>query len=146
MHIISYCTHIVLYAECISHSLSASRTLRESALASRALCRVVVVVSYPKDFVAVPAGTLPVAALALRGADPSLCFATADSFNTTLGVALCVVPGRLGRWRRHARTWWANLRARSSRAILLCSTPPRSWASLARRRCALPGFSFLLMA
>ena len=107
---------------------------------------VLLLLSYPKDFVAVPAGTLPVAALALRGADPSLCFATADSFNTTLGVALCVVPGRLGRWRRHARTWWANLRARSSRAILLCSTPPRSWASLARRRCALPGFSFLLMA
>jgi len=43
------------------------------------------------DFVAVPAGTAPVAALALRGADPPLSFATADSFNTTLGVAL---------WRR----------------------------------------------
>jgi len=35
-------------------------------------------VSYPMDFVAVPAGTLPVAALTLRGADPSLCFATSD--------------------------------------------------------------------
>ena len=45
------------------------------------------------DFVAVPAGTAPVAALALRGADPPLSFATADSFNTTLGVALCAVPG-----------------------------------------------------
>ena len=30
------------------------------------------------DFVAVPAGTARVAALALRGADPSLSFATAD--------------------------------------------------------------------
>jgi len=53
-------------------ALSASRKLRESALASRALCRVVVAVSYPMDFVAVPAGTLPAAALALRGADPSV--------------------------------------------------------------------------
>ena len=48
------------------------------------------------DFVAVPAGTLPVAALALRGADPSVSFATADSFNTTLGATLCVVPGAAG--------------------------------------------------
>ena len=48
------------------------------------------------DFVAVPAGTLPVAALALRGADPSVSFATADSFNTTLGATLCVIPGAAG--------------------------------------------------
>ena len=49
------------------------------------------------DFVAVPAGTARVAALALRGADPSLSFATADSFNTTLGDTLCAVPGAPGR-------------------------------------------------
>ena len=48
------------------------------------------------DFVAVPAGTPPVAALALRGADPSVSFATADSFNTTLGATLCVIPGAAG--------------------------------------------------
>ena len=49
------------------------------------------------DFVAVPAGTARVAALALRGADPSLSFATADSFNTTLGDTLCAVAGAPGR-------------------------------------------------
>jgi hypothetical protein len=49
------------------------------------------------DFVAVPAGTARVAALALRGADPSLSFATADSFNTTLGDTLCAVAGAAGR-------------------------------------------------
>ncbi|KOO35081.1 hypothetical protein Ctob_016543, partial [Chrysochromulina tobinii] len=43
-----------------------------------------------------PAGTLPVAALALRGADPSVSFAAADSFNTTLGATLCVIPGAAG--------------------------------------------------
>jgi hypothetical protein len=48
------------------------------------------------DFVAVPAGTAPVAALALRGADPSLSFATGDSFNTTLGATLCVMAGAAG--------------------------------------------------
>jgi len=48
------------------------------------------------DFVAVPAGTAPVAALALRGADPSLSFATGDSFNTTLGATLCVIAGAAG--------------------------------------------------
>jgi hypothetical protein len=48
------------------------------------------------DFVAVPAGTVPVAALALRGADPSLSFATGDSFNTTLGATLCVIAGAAG--------------------------------------------------
>ena len=48
------------------------------------------------DFIAVPAGTAPVAALALRGADPSLSFATGDSFNTTLGATLCVIPGAAG--------------------------------------------------
>ena len=49
------------------------------------------------DFVAVPAGTAPVAALALRGADPTLSFATADSFNTTLGNTLCAIAGAPGR-------------------------------------------------
>ena len=78
-------------AECVSRALT---ECFENC--SRALCRVVVVVSYPMDFVAVPAGTVPVAALALRGADPSLSFATADSFNTTLGATRCAVPGAAG--------------------------------------------------
>jgi hypothetical protein len=83
---------IVMYAECVSRALTECLENR-----SRALCRVVVVVvSCPMDFVAVPAGTPPVAALALRGADPSVSFATADSFNTTLGATLCVIPGAAG--------------------------------------------------
>ena len=49
------------------------------------------------DFVAVPAGTAPVAALALRGADPTLSFSTADSFNTTLGSTLGAIAGAPGR-------------------------------------------------
>jgi hypothetical protein len=104
------------------------------------------------DFVAVPAGTLPAAALALRGADPSVSFATADSFNTTLGIhgaTLCVIPGAAGQVeaarRRLTLTWPANSWAPCSRATLPCLTPPQSSPSLTQRRCGWPGFGFLLM-
>ena len=40
------------------------------------------------DFVAVPAGTLPAAALALRGADHDVEFATTSKVNIILGDAL----------------------------------------------------------
>ena len=40
------------------------------------------------DFVGVPAGTAPAAALTLRGSDHDVEFATDSDFNVTLGAAL----------------------------------------------------------
>ena len=47
------------------------------------------------DFAPVPPGTAPAAALALRGSDPDLLFAAADSFDVTLSAALHARPGVL---------------------------------------------------
>ena len=53
------------------------------------------------DFEPVPAGTLPPAALVLRGSDPNLAVPTANSLNTSLGVSLHAVNAAGG--QRHLK-------------------------------------------